>query len=752
MEMSEAADEAAVPVAEKLEGTPKDKPKKTATDGAGAASGSYGTPAGPRGYELIIAEKPQAAIKIAYALAEGKPIQKAVTGVKWFEITRHGKKIIIASTVGHIFSLTEKEKGPWTYPIFDLAWKPAFEVSKTASFTRKYFATLKRLAAGASSFANACDLDTEGELIFRNILRFICNKEDATRMRFSTLTRGDLIDAYENAAPHLDFGMAAAGETRHWLDFLWGVNTSRALTLAIKAAERGFKVLSSGRVQSPTLALLAKREGEIEKFVPVPYWQLLATLLIKNQEIKAAHEKEKFWNEEEAKDARGRALGKQAIVASVKRREYKVQPPVPFNLTSLQTAAYEAFGFSPSLTLQIAESLYLAAYISYPRTASEKLPAKIGWTQILRALEKFPEFKATAGALLSKSKLRPHEGKKTDPAHVAVYPTQSAPEALYSLDEKQRKLYELIARRFLACFEDAAIRESLKISFDIGGELFVAEGGRTIKPGWTSVYGPFVRFREVILPTIKENESYDVGAIDLSSDATKPPARFSQGSIVAEMEKRGLGTKATRAEILQTLYDRNYITDRQIKVTELGRQIVRTLEKHVPDLVSEKLTRHFEKETESVQFGKKKEGEVVEEAKKILSKILKKFKKKELVIGKELADALAATRRIADIVGKCPACDSDLKIIRSKATGKVFVGCSGYPKCQNSFPLPQKGLIKTTNQVCKACNSPIVLVITKGRRPWVLCINPKCPTKAQNQNQNAQDKNQDQTPPSAPKA
>lgn len=676
-------------------------------------------------YQLIISEKPLASKRIADALAEKEPIKKIYRGVPYYELTRDNKKIVVGCAVGHLFGLKEKEKG-WNYPVFDLEWRESHEISKTAKFSKKYLNALKSLIKKADSFVNACDLDTEGELIFKNILNLVCKKQDANRMRFGTLTKTDLVNAYENMDEHIDFGLAEAGETRHFMDFMWGVNSSRALTIAIKNTGRGFRVLSSGRVQSPTLALLTHRELEIKKFKPKPYWQIIADIF---ENIKALHKQDKFWEQENAKEIYEKCKDKDAKVSKVSRKNINIMPPAPFNLTSLQTEAYKLFGFSPRQTLNIAQGLYLAAYISYPRTSSEKLPSKIGYKDILTALSKINEFKQNADLLLSKT-LKPAEGKKTDSAHVAIYPTNAPPKNLGILNAQQKKLYSLIVKRFFATFGDPSVKELMEVIFDINGEEFVAKGARILKKGWNSLYEPFVRVKEIILPDLKENEIRKVNKLELNEDETKPPKRYTQGSVVNEMEKRGLGTKATRSNILQTLYDRQYITGKTIIVTELGVKITEVLENNVPELVSEELTRHFEKETEEIQEGKRKKGDVLKEAESTLTNVLEKFKKNEGKIGDKLCDALLETRKTENLIGTCPSCGGELRIIVSKATRKRFIGCSNYDKgCRTSFPLPQRGLIKPSKDKCKECDSPIIMVYTKGRRPWRLCINPDCPTK-----------------------
>ncbi|MEM7825745.1 MAG: DNA topoisomerase, partial [Candidatus Aenigmatarchaeota archaeon] len=199
--------------------------------------------------------------------------------------------------------------------------------------------------------------------------------------------------------------------------------------------------------------------------------------------------------------------------------------------------------------------------------------------------------------------------------------------------------------------------------------------------------------------------------------------------IIKELEKRNLGTKATRAEILQTLYDRRYIFGKSIQVTKLGEVVAKTLKDFVPSIVSEELTRHFENEMEKVFNGKKKREEVVEEAKKVLSEILEEFKSKEDKIGKKLLEGLVISRKEERKIGVCPNCGGELRVVFSRRTGKRFVGCSNYPKCKTGFPLPLVGQITSLNKNCEVCGLPLIQVWRKGKRPFRMCINPNCKTK-----------------------
>ena len=676
--------------------------------------------------QLIISEKPDASKKIASALSDNAPIEKKIKGIRYYEIKNKGKDIIVASTVGHLFNLKEKEKKGFSYPIFDLEWVPSYQASKSSAFTKNYLDVLAILSKKADSFVIATDNDSEGALIGWTCIKFICNKNDASRMKFSTLVKEELIESYETASKHLDFPLIEAGETRHYLDHYYGMNSSKALTLSLKNAGM-FKLLSSGRVQSPILAILADREKEILNFKSKPYWEIIARLQIDNDELKIFHENGKIFDHEKADSIYKNCLNKKAKVIKVTRKEYLVNPYPAFNITSLQTEAYKNFGYSPKMTLDLAQSLYIKAHISYPRTSSEKLDSRVNYKEILNSLAKINNFKILSQKILSKPSLKPIQGNKTDPAHIAIYPTKEIPD-FESLSKDGKNIYSLIVKRFLAAFSDPAKRESMDILFDINKEKFKVNGKRTISPGWMSFYEPYIRFEEISLPNLKENQEFSVDELIKHEDKTKPPNRYSQGSIISEMEKKNLGTRATRAQILQILYDRNYIKEKSIEVTDIGRAVAETLEKYSPDLVSEKLTRHFENELEQIIDKKKTKDEILEEAKEILTKILEKIKKNEKEIGKFLLEALKETRSKESLLGICPECSGELKILFSRKTKKKFVACSNYPNCKNTYSLPQ-GAIIPTEKVCQYCKTPIIKVVRKGKRPFEMCLTYNCKSK-----------------------
>ncbi|MEM4246957.1 MAG: DNA topoisomerase I [Candidatus Woesearchaeota archaeon] len=677
------------------------------------------------GYELIITEKPNAAKKLAEALADGKPVKENYKGVPFYKVTHGNKDIVVGCAVGHLFGLAEKEKHGFHYPVFDIEWVPVYEIQKSADFSKKYADVLKRLVKGADSFTVACDYDVEGEVIGLNVIRYICHRNDARRMKFSTLTKDELVESYERAASHLDWGQAEAGETRHYLDYYYGINISRALTSAIKAAGM-FKIMSTGRVQGPALKIIVEREKEIRAFKPVPYWEIELNAEAKHGPIIAWHKTGKFWKKQEAEAVMKKVHGaKEGIVASVNRRQFRQNPPHPFDLTTLQTEAYKCLGISPKATLAIAQDLYTEGYISYPRTSSQQLPPAIGFKKILDQLARQPRYAQLCQKVLSLPKLSPYNGSKTDPAHPAIYPTGIQPG---NLDDREFKIYDLIVKRFLSTFGEPAVRETMNIIIEVNNEPFTAEGTRTVEKNWHVLYEPYVRLEEVELPNVNENDRVKVKKMQLHDRETQPPKRYTPSSIIRELEKRNLGTKATRAEIIDTLFKRNYVTGEPITATDFGIRVIEVLEKHAPKIIDEELTRHFEFEMDSIRERKKKKEEVLSEAKVVLVEILGDFKKKEKQVGNDLKTTFTETRAAMTTVGPCPVCKKGEIVLRKGKFGR-FAACNKYPECKTTFKLPLSGLVEVSKDVCQHCGYPMITMIRKAKRPQQVCINPDCPSK-----------------------
>ncbi|MEM2874623.1 MAG: DNA topoisomerase I [Candidatus Hadarchaeales archaeon] len=677
---------------------------------------------------LVICEKPAAAVKIASAISGGGHVEKKMNGVPYYEIYRGEEKIVVVPALGHLFTL--KNTRPMRdYPVYDVDWVPVYEADRRASRARIFVEAIRELAKNATDYISACDFDIEGSVIAFMILKYLCGEDAvkrAKRMKFSTLTVEELRRSYENPMPRLDFEQIEAGIARHVMDWYWGINTSLALSSAVKAAEQRFAKLSAGRVQTPTLKILADREREIRTFRPEPYWAIRLLLDVCGDEIAAAHATPRFFDKDQAQRVLEVCRGKPAKVSSINLRQYRRLPPVPFDLGTLQAEAYRCFGYTPMRTQQLAQDLYLAGLISYPRTSSQKLPVIIGYERIVKKLGEIEAYQKLANDLLAMPKLIPNEGKKSDPAHPSIHPTGENPGGISG---QHRKLYDLIVRRFLSVFGEPATLEGMKVELEVGGEPFLIHGRRIIDEGWLKYYGQYGASEEIILPKIREGDTLPVKDIVLEEKETQPPPRYNPASIVKKMEEIGIGTKSTRATIVQHLYEREYIHGSQITVTDLGLAVVDAILKHCPEIASEELTAEFEREMDAIQEGRKTKEEVIARARAELDKILSKFREHEMDIGKELAEAHRLTRMKQGLLGKCQRCGGDLRIIVSRTSRKRFAGCSNYPRCSQTFPLPQSGTIVPLNKKCEKCGSPIVQVNRPGRRPYRMCLNPQCESK-----------------------
>lgn len=667
---------------------------------------------------LIIAEKPSVAHRIAAAVGNGREVQKhSGGGVSYYEI-KDRETVYVAAAVGHLFTIRQKGAGR-NYPVLDVEWAPSHLVGKGSEYTKKYLDTLVALSKHCDKFINACDYDTEGTVIGTNIIKFLGHgtpKQSARRMKFSTTTNQDLIGAYSSLTP-LDMSNFYAGETRHMLDWLWGINLSRALTRALVG--RSFrKSLSIGRVQGPTLALLSKHEESIAKFAPRPFWRLSAIA----DEVEFSNTKGDIYDRQAARLAYEKTKQgiQKASVESVDAVERKVHPYPPFDLTSLQMEASRALRIDPSRTLALAQSLYERSYISYPRTSSQKLPASIAPQRIISEIAKNPRYEKLAKKLIQARRFVPKEGQKADEAHPAIYPTGITPSGI--TDEEER-LYDMIVKRFLSCFADSATVARLRVVVDIGGEKYAANGAKITNPGWLAYYD-YTKLEERELPAFSKGGKPRVSDTDIKEMQTQPPKRYSKATLLSELEKRNLGTKATRASIIDTLFKRDYIEGTSIKVTKFGMSVYEALEKNCKMIVDEETTRRLEDDMEEISKGKKTEEEVVSEGKELLLEALKAFDEHRT----EIAEAMRKGLYESEILGRCPKDGGNLVVKRSKA-GKTFAACANYPKCTNTYSLPQNALIVPTGKTCEHCHTPIVRVVRKGRKPLEMDLDPSCVTK-----------------------
>ncbi len=672
---------------------------------------------------LIISEKPSVAARIAAALGRGNE-RRSVSRekVSYYEFEGKSGKVYVVAAVGHLFTITQanKERG---YPVLDVRWAPSYEASPASAFTKKYLDVIREVASHCETLINACDFDIEGTVIGTNIIRFAGSSDpvralaSARRMKFSTTTDHDLQEAYAKLMP-LDTGNFDAGEARHMLDWLWGINLSRALTRAVYGWNvTKSNVLSIGRVQGPTLSILATREREISAFVPRPFWRVASFV----HGVELLNVRGDMFEEAQAKSAYDKtASNSDGLVESSDAQEKPLYPYPPFDLTSLQLEASRILRLDPTRTLALAQSLYERSYISYPRTSSQKLPQSLGLKEIIKELAKNADYAAHAKSLIVASRFTPTEGKKEDEAHPAIFPTGIMPSGLTS---EEQSLYDLIVRRFLGCFSEAAMVNRLRVVISFGDERYSATGAAIMKKGWLSIY-PFVQVAEQQLPPLRAGERVRLEKAEIKKMQTMPPKRFTKAGLIAELERRDLGTKATRAAVIDTLIRRNYATGAPLSATSFGLSVFSALEENCSMIVDEATTRKLEEDMEGISRGKKTEGDVVSEGKEMLLEALKAFDSNKDRISEMMRVALSGASKL----GTCPVDGGDLVIRRSRA-GKMFAACANYPKCTNTYSVPQNAKIETTGRTCEYCKTPIIKVIRKGRRPFEMDLDPNCVTK-----------------------
>jgi len=682
---------------------------------------------------LLLCEKPSAARRIARALDDnGRPAEKKIGRVPYYESERDERRLIIVPALGHLYTVAPRVRNRDVYPVFDFEWVPRHEAERNAKEIEEWIRAISTLSKEADEFILATDYDIEGATLGYMILKYACGgkEKEAKRMKFSTLTVSELRKSYSGLLEHIEFPMIEAGICRHLLDAIYGINLSRAMTVAAKSWSGKYATLSTGRVQGPTLKFLVDREREINCFVPVPFWKINAKVEIDGQLFDVEYERRIIKSRKEAAAIVEDCGGKKGEIARIDVREFQQKPPVPFHLGALQREAYSLFKYTPRRTADIAERLYLEALISYPRTSSQKLPTTINYQAILESLGRESKYQKLTRILLEKKNLIPNEGKGYDPAHPAVYPTGNLPERKLSVPE--RRVWDLVVRRFMAVFGEPALKQSVKVSINVNGHTFYLRGRRTLKEGWMIFYKPFIQTEDVSLPPLKEGQTVEVKEISWEQSFTKPPPRYNPSSLLKKMEDESIGTKATRADIIDTLYARGYVSGDRAIVSELGLDIIEILSKYCPEVISVEFTRELEKSMENIQNGSEKLENVIEKAVNRLKPVLFRLKENEKQVGQELSEAIRETQMNRRILGSCPVCGTGkLIIMRSRRTGKRFVGCTNFFKhlCKTSFPLPQKGTVTPANKICNNCGFPMIRFKLKGRRPLTFCINPECPGK-----------------------
>src|ERR687893_829855 len=667
---------------------------------------------------LIISEKANAAKKIAQFLTEGPVKEGKHRSVPHHTFEWGDEECVSVGLKGHVLNPE--------YPEEYSNWQKVepsnlidAEIQKSVS-EKGVAEAVRSLSKKADRVVIATDFDREGELIGVEALSLVFEAnpklmDHVERARFSALTPGEVSRAFDELM-EVSNDLADAGEARQDIDLIWGATLTRWVSRATKRYGSAF--LSVGRVQSPTLVLIAERERERRAFVPVPYWELEVHL--KNGEpFTVRHQTDRFEEEARAKSAYEN-VAETATVVEVQQKSATRKPPTPFNTTAFLTAA-ASIGISPSRAARLAEDLYTDGYISYPRTDNTVYPRSLDLREVLGYLKRVEGAGPYVEKLLEQDKLSPTRGKKETTDHPPIYPTGYASKK--ALRDDQWKIYQLVVRRFLATLSDPARTLRTTVRLESGGEPLVAGGTVVTQEGWLAVY-PYGRRPDEEMPNLSEGQEVEVVGTELLAKETQPPGRYGQGRLIQLMEDLGLGTKATRPSIIQNLYDRGYVHDDPIVPTETGIAVAKALKDFASEIATHEMTAELEKSMDAISEGKVSKENVVDESRDVLRRVYEHLTESE----EKFADIVWNGIRGDETLGPCPNCGRNLIVRRNRKSGKRFVGCEGYPECHVTYPLPQRGDIIPLGTQCDACGSPEIKVVGK-KRPWITCINMDCPKK-----------------------
>ena len=714
---------------------------------------------------LIVTEKNNSAKKIADILSGGTAKEDASYRTPYYTWGEGDAAQMAIGLKGHVLNpaFPEDYKSWQKIDPRDLIDAPLIKEPTDKNVVK----AIKKVAKDADDLVIATDFDREGELIGLEALEEIVesNPELATsegvhadgtpvkRARYSALTKDEIERAFNNL-DELSMPLAQAGAARQDIDLIWGATLTRAVSRATRRFGANF--LSVGRVQSPTLGLIVERELERRAHKPKPFWEITARFAHPDGSFEAQHATDKFWKEAEAKAAI-EGTKSPGTVTAIKAKKNTRKPPTPLNTTAFTTDASSRLGITPARAMRIAEDLYMDGYISYPRTDNTVYPNSIPTRQLVSDLVKIEEFKAAA-PLLEKDTLTATRGKKETTDHPPIYPTQAVnPKRLEARSDQHRKVYELVARRFLATFTPPMVTESTRADIKAGSEDYFVRGSHVVDPGYAGIY-TYARSADTEIPKLEEGQELDLeGEPELISKETQPPARISQGKLIEMMEERGLGTKATRADIIQKLYYRGYVHGNPPEPSETGIKMYEGFKKYVPRMADSEMTAQLEGEMDQIAAGEMTKDAVLTDSRDALRSAYD-----EMGPDVDVEDDDAPWRQFARLVwsgmdedrilGPCKVCEEAgrkqedgsphmLRVIRARKSGKSFVGCTGWDgdnpdspdSCDQTFPIPQPRFydVNKLEDTCSVCGrTPRVSVTQKFKpgRPWKLCFNDDCPS------------------------
>ncbi len=659
---------------------------------------------------LIIAEKSIAAKRIALILSDNKMETKKEIdyNLELYSFLYNNLDCIVIGLSGHIVGIDFEEKYQ-NWKDYNSSNLLNAKIVQT-EINKNIILFLRKISKKISYVTIATDYDREGELIGVEALEIILklNKNiKFDRALYSSITKKEILNSFSNLK-NINFNLANAGKTREIVDLIWGAVLTRFISM--KSGRLGNTFLSVGRVQSPTLALIVKKECEINSFIPSKYYEIKATFVNKNnEEFVGYYEYKKIKSSEDALEIYNSVCNvKKGIISEITYKTKEDNVPIPLNTTGFYVAA-ASIGFGINNARRIYQKLYELGYLSYPRTDSTIYPDSFDFKELIMMFLD-TEFNDEAEKILKAEKLNPSRGNKIDLAHPPIHPVFPAEKK--KLKDDEWKIYELVVRHFFSLFGSPTIWEKKKIKILVNNKTFNTNTMKIIDVGWRYFYNYNIPILKTI-PDMNKNEPVIVKEVEIFNKETSPPCRYSYGKLLKEMEKLSLGTKSTRVDIINKLISRSYINNTPFSPTNIANAVINTLSLYSPSIVNSEMTKEMEIEMDKIAIGELKYEAVIKSSKKKLSKVIQSLEKNE----NNVIDSLKKGLLDDKIIGVCNKCYSNLLIRKSKK-GLRFIGCSGYPNCNFSIPLPKSGKIIITDFICGIHNISHIKILTINKKTW----------------------------------
>jgi DNA topoisomerase III len=673
--------------------------------------------------KLIIAEKPDQGSTLASVFKTKK--QNGYIEVLPNEIFQNGAFVTWA--IGHLCELAQPEKYNESYKKWSLNTLPItpsqyqYEVVKSK---QKQFDVIQKLVhhPAVTEIIHAGDAGREGELIIRNVLRLTKCTKPMRRLWISSLTAKAIKEGFQNLLTEQDTkNLYFEAYTRACADWLVGMNASRLYSLLLQ--QKGFSdVFSVGRVQTPTLALIVKKELEIEQFVSEPFWEVEANFSIENKKFTGKWEKDgnsRIDSKEMAEKIASFCEKKEAVIDDVQAEKKEYFPPYLYNLSALQTEANKRFKLSPKKTLDILQKLYQRGNISYPRSDSRFVTPEEAKTfpmilQKYNQIQEYQEYFPLPIQSIQNNSRYVNEKKVTD--HYAIIPTEQIPN-LSKLLPEEKQIYDLIVRSLIAAHHEKSISEYTTITTLVDGRAtFISKGKVQLQEGWKKVISSKEDEKETQLPLMQKGEKGQVSKVKVKESKTQPPKRYTEGQLInvmktagkhledKELEKvllktEGLGTEATRAGIITMLKDRNYIQVQRnlVYATAKAKVLITAVGDQV--LASPEMTAKWEQRLRDISEGTASPKQFMDNTEKMVKHLIETTQQNTHLwefaqgVQDEFEPRKFKGSKAPTALGNCKKCDGTI------VDKGGFYGCTNYKSKNCQFTISKKILGKSITQM-----------------------------------------------------